>query len=720
MRQPDNLRAVAVGDMPTSDARGLDAASSPAALAQLMAPFGGSLHGVLLSHPDGRVVAANPAACRFLRRDSLEICALGRAGLADPTDERWGAAVAIRAEHGAFRGRLRFLRGDGSTFTADVSSALFLRGGQPWTYVLFDDASEVDAALEAAARQQAYADVVVEMLDSISDAYFSIDENWRITFFNREAESLLSVRREDVLGKDLWDTFPTARDTIFQHQYEHAIRTQESVTFEGYYPGTDLRCEVRAYPVKGGGLAVYFLDVGDRYSVLSERERILEAERSARAVAESALATAERARAELAARAATDDLTGLLNRAGLAKAMKQALQAPDVAVCLLLADLDNLKLVNDTLGHEVGDRVLQRFADDLREIAGPTAMLARLGSDEFAIAVLGDATQEVDALAERTLQMARRPVEVDGHSLLLTASIGLARMPKGDPDLGRLLRHADAARYRAKRDGRDQAAWFDDALHTQAVERVVLERELRTAIESRALTVHFQPEFDLRTGRAVDVEALARWTSPTRGPISPAVFVPIAEESGLIRALGDQILDVSATQAACWGAKENVRTWVNVSPRQLATMGLADRIEALLHRIDLAPQRLGIEVTESSLIEERRFADELRAIRRLGVGLAIDDFGTGYSSFSRLAGMPVDLVKIDRSFISSADSARGRSLLQGMVTLGHSLGARVTAEGVETREQLQRVIDAGFDSAAGYLLQRPVEPQDVVWSTDLS
>ncbi|WP_436968521.1 EAL domain-containing protein [Demequina muriae] len=247
-----------------------------------------------------------------------------------------------------------------------------------------------------------------------------------------------------------------------------------------------------------------------------------------------------------------------------------------------------------------------------------------------------------------------------------------------------------------------------------------LEQQLRAALTTDALTAHFQPGFDLRTGNAVDVETLARWTSPSRGSISPAVFVPVAEESGLVHALGDRILCLAVTQAARWRANDEVRVWVNVSPRQLAAAGLADRIESLLRDANLPAERLGIEVTESSLIDERRFADELRAIHNMGVGLAIDDFGTGYSSLARLASMPVDLLKIDRSFVSHDTSERGTSLLEGIVTLGHSLGARVTAEGVETKEQLQRVIDAGCDTAAGYLLQRPVEARDVVWTTLLT
>ncbi|MFN3866013.1 MAG: putative bifunctional diguanylate cyclase/phosphodiesterase [Demequina sp.] len=701
--------------MPPRPTRDGDADPLPGDLEQLMAPFERSLHGVLFSQPDGRIVAANPAAARLLGRSEAQILSAGRRGLADLTDDRWLPAVATRDEQGTFRGRLRFLCGDGSTLTADVSSALFMQGGQPWSYVLFDDASDVDEVLQSAARRQAHADVVVEMLDSISDAYWAVDGEWTLTFINREAERLLQVSRADVLGKNLWDTFPTTRDTVFQDMSELVVRTGRAETFQGFYQGTSLHCELRLHPIDGGGLMVYFLDIGDRLAVADERERLLEAEKSAREQAEAALDTAERARAQLVLRAARDDLTGLLNRSGLAAAMDESLQGPDARACLLLADLDNFKLINDTLGHVVGDRVLQLFADRLRVIAGPTALLARLGGDEFAVALLADAADNGDALADRILAMAREPVEVSGHSLLLTASIGLARTRPGQAELGPLLREADAAVYRAKGEGRDQAAWFDDALHALVVERVELERELRSDIAAGPLEVHFQPEFDLRTGRTVDIEALARWTSRTRGPVSPAVFVPIAEDSGLINSLGDQILRVAIAQASRWVAKEQARVWVNVSPRQLATVRLADRIQELLVEANLPARYLGVEVTESSLIDERRFADELRAIHELGVGLAVDDFGTGYSSLSRLSRMPVDLLKIDRSFISTAALARGNSLLQGMVTLGHSLGARVTAEGVETEAQLQRVIDAGCDSAAGYLFQRPVEAQQLIW-----
>ncbi|MFW2512422.1 putative bifunctional diguanylate cyclase/phosphodiesterase [Demequina sp. SO4-13] len=716
MNSSSGARLTTPGDCADAAARKASATEAAARLA----PFEHSTLGVLFTRPDGDIVAANPAACRLLQRDDAEIQALGRAGLADPTDDRWGAAVETRAQHGAFRGRLRLVRGDGSVFTADLASAIFLHDGEPWSYVLFEDASDVDAELQAASREREHAGFVMEMLDSISDAYFSVDTDWRITFFNRQAERLLGVDRADVLGEGLWESFPAARGTEFQHHYEHAVHTGQAVTFEGHYLGTDLRCEVRAYPLDGGGLAVYFLDVGDRYAVAAERERLLEAESSAREEAEAARAAAERARAELALRAASDDLTGLLNRSGLAEALRGELRVDSGRACLLLADLDNFKLVNDTLGHVAGDAVLRAFAERLRATAGPTALLARLGGDEFAIILPGDAAADAELIATRILDMARQPVEVDGNSLLVTASIGLATIPDGRADFGRLLRDADAALYRAKGGGRDRAAWFDDALHAQAVERVDLEQRLRTALASGGLSARYQAAFDLRTGRAVDVEALARWTDAERGPISPAAFIPVAEESGLIQVLGDSVLALAASQAARWASTQQVRVWVNVSPRQLGATGLADRIGAVLADLGLPPERFGVEITESSLVDEHRFVEELQAIHGMGVGLAVDDFGTGYSSLARLARMPVDLVKIDRGFVSGEASPRRESVLQGIVALGHALGARVTAEGVETPDELRRVIDSGCDTASGYLLQRPVEPEDVAWSADLS
>lgn len=683
-----------------------------------MAPFERSPQGVLFISPDGRVFAANPAACRLLQRDEDEILASGRAGLADPADDRWRRAVALRAARGFFRERLRYVRGDGTTFTAHVSSSVFTHGGRPWSYVMFDDASEVDAAVERAARQQAHAAAVVQMLDSISDAYFAVDGAWRITFFNHHAEELLHARREDVTGRHVWDMFPTARGTVFQEQFERAVATGEATTFEAHYPGSGLQCEVRAYPLDGGGLGVYFLDVGDRYAAAAERERLLAAERAARQAAEAAHATAELARAELALRAGTDDLTGLLNRAGFADAVRLAAQGrPTGAVCLLFVDLDRFKLVNDTMGHAAGDLLLQAFADRLRALAGPDVFLARLGGDEFAIALVGEIARLGDHVAEHVLTATREPVHVHGTRLQMTASIGLATSSEQDLDLGRLLRDGDAALYRAKEQGRDRAAWFDDDLHAQVVEAVELEQLLRAALRTDALTARFQPAFDLRTGCTVDVEALARWTVPSRGPVSPATFVPIAEDAGLIHAVGERMLSVTMTHAMAWCAPAPVRTWVNVSPRQLADKGMAERIATGLAQTGLSPGRFGVEVTESCLGEGRQLTAELQAIHALGVAVAIDDFGTGYSSLARLPRMPVDLLKIDRSFLAGDAATPGDALLRGIIALGHSIGARVTAEGVETTEQLRRVIDAGCDSAAGFFLQRPVPAQDVLWAT---
>ncbi|MCU1431590.1 MAG: diguanylate cyclase/phosphodiesterase with and sensor(s), partial [Actinotalea sp.] len=259
------------------------------------------------------------------------------------------------------------------------------------------------------------------------------------------------------------------------------------------------------------------------------------------------------------------------------------------------------------------------------------------------------------------------------------------------------------------------AAWFDQRLHVQAVQRMQVEQELRAAVTGGQLLAHYQPAYDLLTGAAVHIEALARWQHPARGLIPPAAFIPVAEESGLITAVGEIVLATAAAQAHRWSDVPDLRVWVNVSPRQLAGASLTDLLARTLERSGIPAERLGIEVTESVMAERGRLRSELEAVHSLGVAIAIDDFGTGYSSLARLSAMPFDVIKIDRSFVAQLGTVTGDALVSAIVTLSHSIGAHVIAEGVETQAQLDQVAASGCDSAAGYFMARPGPADDVRW-----
>ncbi|WP_199422110.1 putative bifunctional diguanylate cyclase/phosphodiesterase [Actinotalea solisilvae] len=657
---------------------------------------------VLITSPDGRTHAANPAACRLLGWTEEEICALGRGGLADLSDPRWREAIEARSRDGSWRGLLRMHRADGSTFEADLSTAVFTDAdGAERAYALFRDVSAQAGLIEQAAT-------VVEVVESISEAFLAVDAEWRLRYMNTPAQEALRTRWSDARGKDIWELYAPSRGTEIERRLRRVMRTREADVFEGFDPHFRLHVEVRASPLRGGGLSISFHDISTRHEAAQERERLLTSEREARSAAEAA-------QDELRHRASHDELTSLLNRTGLLERFREAVQRTGAATTsVVFADLDRFKLVNDSLGHATGDLVLAEVAGRLAALTPPGALLARFGGDEF-VSVLFDATTaEVDAFAASVLRAASDPVQLGHRSLHVGASAGISRV-SGPPDLGALLRESDAALYRAKDAGRERAAWFDESVHTGLLHRVETERGLRAAIADAQLALHFQPAFDVTSGEAEHVEALVRWRHPSRGTVLPGEFIGVAEESGLIEPLGRWVVEEATRQLARWQDVPDLRVWVNVSPRQLASPSFADGLGETLAAAGVPAHRLGMEVTESAFADDADLAAQVREVRALGVHVAIDDFGTGYSSLARLTQAPVDVIKVDRSFVHGAQEPHGYAVLQGIVQLAHSLGAAVIAEGVETKHQLEQVVRAGCDWASGYLLARPSDPGDVTW-----
>ncbi len=667
------------------------------------AMFAQGIDGFLLTSPEGRIHRANARACELLGWSEAEIAELGRADLADRRDPAWAEAVAVRGRDGAYRGVLRMRRRDGSTFPAEVTTALFSDGGVTRAYVVFRDVTAVEAEAARTAETRRAAAEVVDSLESFSDMYVGVDADWRITYVNAQAETRLGVSRDDVVGGDLWECFPDLLGTPFEEAYRGAVRTRRPVTVEARYAAADLEAEARVFPLRRGGLGIYLRDVGERRAMERERERLLAAERRARTAA-------ERAQHDLAHRSTHDELTGLPNRTGLVQQVGAVLDRwPVTRVTVLFVDLDRFQLVNDSLGHGAGDALLAVAAGRLAELAGSTELVARFGGDEFVVAMFDASAAAADRMAAAVITALSEPVET-GARLAVTASVGLASstVPAG---LDTLLREADAALHRAKDGGGGRAAWFDEQMHLQSVHRVRTERDLRLALDRDELFLEYQPAFDLRFERITHVEALVRWRHPEHGVVPPGKFIPVAEEAGLISRLGEWVLARVVEQAARWAHLPGLRVWLNVSPRQLTDSRLPELLAGHLARVGVAADRLGIEVTESTFADSSCMAEVLEEVRALGVAVAIDDFGTGYSSLARLGDLPVDVIKIDRSFVQDLGTARGEAVLSSIVTLAHALDADVVAEGVETLEQLRTLSAFGVDSASGFLLARPAAPE---------
>jgi diguanylate cyclase (GGDEF)-like protein len=392
---------------------------------------------------------------------------------------------------------------------------------------------------------------------------------------------------------------------------------------------------------------------------------------------------------------------------------------------VLYLDLDGFKRINDSLGHDAGDRVLRVVAERLTWAVRAGDTLARLGGDEFAVLLEDHATADAArGVAERVQEAVAEPIEVEGRSMRVGVSIGISspattsamavereshatsRAAMADE----LIRNADVAMYEAKQRGKGRVTTYVPAMRLAAVTRLDLETALREAIEREEFIVHFQPIVDLSTGSIVAMEALARWDRPGHGLVPPSGFIAVAEETGLIRAMGPQILRAACREAGAWtGGRFPIDLAVNISARQLTDPRLIDIVGRILGDSSVDPARLVIEITESSLIEEGSAAlDQLDRLRGLGIRISIDDFGTGYSSLSYLEHLPVDILKIDRAFIDGLPSAPRRvALLRAIVGMAGALGLTTVAEGIETEQQLRLVREIGCHQGQGFLLARP-------------
>jgi diguanylate cyclase len=377
---------------------------------------------------------------------------------------------------------------------------------------------------------------------------------------------------------------------------------------------------------------------------------------------------------------------------------------------VLFVDLDGFKEVNDSMGHSAGDNLLCTVADRLRSLLPERSELARPGGDEFVM--LLPAGVDADALAEEVCRRLAQPFVLRGQVVYIGASVGLASSPTDGLDRDELMRRADLAMYAAKGDGRGRWRRYADALDAEASERAWIARDLRLALDAGALEVHYQPRLDLASGRTCGAEALVRWPHPERGMIPPVRFIPVAEESELIVALGSFVLDAALAQCRHWRDKglDVGRVAVNVSARQLRDPRFAESVMAALGRHGLQPRDLEIELTESLFAGEVSAVERaLAPLRARGVCVALDDFGTGFSSLSALKHLPVDVMKIDRSFVIDLGQDRAAdAVVRSVIALARDLGKRVVAEGVETELQQQRLQALGCDEVQGYRYAKPL------------
>jgi len=415
-----------------------------------------------------------------------------------------------------------------------------------------------------------------------------------------------------------------------------------------------------------------------------------------------------------------DALTGLPNRYLFNDRLNQALanaRRTGQILGVMFLDLDNFKNINDSLGHHLGDKLLQMVSLRLLKCIREGDTIARLGGDEFTLLLQLNQADGVISVTKRIQEILRPPFHIEGHELHVTTSIGISIYPLDGDDALTLLKNADTALYRSKEAGRDRYHMYSPAMNAKAFDLLILENRLRHAVPRRELVLHYQPIIRLSDGALTGTEALVRWLQPEAGLVLPGVFIELAEETGLILPIGEWVLQTACEQARFWQkyTEDGWRLSVNLSARQFAQENLPGFLSSMLDKIGLPPSNLEVEITETTALQNVEMtAQTLRKLRDMGIQIAIDDFGTGYSSLSHLRRLPIQSLKIDRSFVCNlANADDDQSIVAAVIALAHSLKMRVVAEGVETQAQLDFLRSHNCDEVQGYLLSPPVPAEQL-------
>jgi diguanylate cyclase (GGDEF)-like protein/PAS domain S-box-containing protein len=694
-----------------------------------------AVEGSWVLDADGCTAAISASAARMLGREPEEM--RGRPPL-DFVDERDRGVLLSALERRRFGIRepyeVRWRHADGTSVWAQMSAAPMLdgEGRTIGSFALVTDVNDrraVDERLDRQGRQQ---DAIMRLgglaLEGL-DRDRLLDEAVRVT--------------SDVLDAELAGVFRLTPEQTLVLVAAHGLPTGVSRDLELDLAGTALSAEALAagdpvviadwaaeealcLPPLAAQLGVRSTTAipvrGRRvHGVLGVAQRVPwtpypDEVRYLQSVANILAAAQDRmdAESEGRTRALHDPLTGLPNRTLVLDRVDQALKRDDAgSLAVLAVDIDRFKKVNDSFGAAAGDEVVCRVAARLRGLVGPADTVARLAGDAFVLVCDDLADDDSGALASRVLEALREPVQIAGEDLLLTASVGVAVATSSDraTSAADLLRDADAALARAKSQGRDRVEHFDPASRARAVERALLERDLRRAIDRGELYVDHQPIVSVSGGQVIGTEALVRWRHPERGVVPPGDFIGVAEETGLIDEIGAWVLQTACADVATRHRNGRPLTChVNLSPRQAADPELPAFVAGVLEASGLAPELLVLELTESSVMEAgEQPLCVMQGIRELGVRLVLDDFGTGYSSLSRLRHFQIDGLKIDRSFIADldGDDPADALIVAGVVELARALGLTVVAEGVETEAQLRRLDRIGCRYAQGFLLARP-------------
>ncbi|WP_323750714.1 EAL domain-containing protein [Marinobacter sp.] len=561
-------------------------------------------------------------------------------------------------------------------------------------YCIDVDLGDVKKAQHRAVSKE---ELLQSVFESIPDLFFLLAEDGSIIDYHAGDSRKLYVQYEDIVGKNMADLLPEEVSAKFKLFIAKAMVDNGFLSFE------------------------YYLDLPIGKAYFEARISHLPVQKQLMVIVRD-ITEAHEAAELIRKQAYFDSLTSIPNRFLSLDRLSQMIKEMDRSgekAAVVFLDIDDFKKVNDSLGHEVGDKILVEAANRLNSAVRESDTVGRLGGDEF-IVLLGSLAECFDAveIVEKLLGVFREPFSIDGRELILTSSIGVAIFPDNGDNATDLLRNADAAMYQSKEQGRNTYSFFTKQMNEMILRRLAIEEQLYGALERNELEVYYQPKINVKDGKIVGAEALLRWHSPVMGPIAPDEFIPIAEHTGLIVPIGKYVLAHALGFLLEWGQahRQEYTMAVNLSPRQFRDQDLVDFVKAALRTTNVTSDRLEFEITEGVLMVGQSSVDEvLTDLHALGVKLSMDDFGTGYSSLSYLRQYDFDLLKIDRSFVSGITTNKeDRDLVTATIAMAHSLNLQVVAEGVETAEQLTLLGELGCDVAQGYYFSKPVPAHEMI------
>jgi diguanylate cyclase (GGDEF)-like protein/PAS domain S-box-containing protein len=652
---------------------------------------------ILFIRPDGQVIDANEAAVRMFGYTHEEWLKLNVLKLR-LSEEREKAKPLLQIAQQGLTIECNHLHKDGHSFPVEMSSKSLRFGGESIILAIIRDISErVENRMSLEENETRYREMFEHMRNAV-EVYEVVGEAETFIFkeYNSAAERLGHLSREKVLGKSIYEVFPDAMEDGFVELLRRVWKAGKSEYRRFCFydeEGAESWRDVYVYKLPSGELVSIHEDI------------------TLRKLAEE----------KVWHQAHHDSLTQLPNRILFYEHLQKALdvaQKENLTCAVLFLDLDRFKLINDTMGHNSGDSLLIKVSERLRQILPQEATIGRQGGDEFII-LLPFLIDKTDAalMAHKILKAFRKPYQLDSQEVFVTTSIGISLYPQDTKEMETLVKQADTAMYYAKEQGGNNYQFYTEELNHKAQERLELEISLRKALERKEFISYYQPLLDMESGEIVGFESLSRWESPERGIVSPNVFIPIAEETGIIIPMGERGLRHACRQNLLWQKRGYPprRIAVNISARQFREPQFVDMVESILKETGLDPKWLELEITESIAMEQgEESVQQLQKLKEFGIQIAIDDFGTGYSSLNSLRRLPIDILKIDQSFIREiGKGSSGEAIIRTIIQMAKDLNLRVVAEGVETIEQLEFLRKHNCDEIQGYLISKPLPLEEL-------